>query len=80
MNTKHQAVITSICNYVIHNASLFCLTCMFFLLIVAVSTVGVDAVLDQRVTLPCDIEPTSREDRVYMVLWFRNNTGKPLYR
>jgi hypothetical protein len=52
----------------------------FFLLLFAVSTVGVDAVLGRSVTLPCDIEPTTREDRVYMVLWFRDNAGKPLYR
>ncbi|KAK7865976.1 hypothetical protein R5R35_009404 [Gryllus longicercus] len=45
-----------------------------------VSTVLVDAVLGRSVTLPCDIEPTTREDRVYMVLWFRDNAGKPLYR
>jgi len=53
--------------------------CYFFLL-VTVSTVGVDAVLGRSVTLPCDIEPTTREDRVYMVLWFRDSAGKPLYR
>ncbi|KAJ9592079.1 hypothetical protein L9F63_001388, partial [Diploptera punctata] len=47
---------------------------------VSVSTVGVDAVLGRSVTLPCDIEPSTREDRVYMVLWFRDSAGKPLYR
>lgn len=44
-----------------------------------VSTVGVDAVLGRSVTLPCDIEPTTPVDRVYMVLWFRDSAGKPLY-
>ncbi|XP_063241600.1 hemicentin-2-like [Bacillus rossius redtenbacheri] len=44
------------------------------------SSVGVDAVLGHAATLPCDIEPASREDRVYMVLWFRRGAGKPLYR
>ncbi|XP_021920840.1 carcinoembryonic antigen-related cell adhesion molecule 1-like [Zootermopsis nevadensis] len=50
-----------------------------FVFLECVSSVGVDAVLGRSVTLPCDIEPTTREDRVYMVLWFRDNAGKPLY-
>lgn len=49
-------------------------------LVVTVSTVAVDAVLGRSAALPCDIEPDTREDRVYMVLWFRENAGKPLYR
>lgn len=40
----------------------------------------VEAVLGKTTTLPCDIEPEIQNDRVYMVLWFRENTGKPLYR
>lgn len=44
------------------------------------TTMSVDAVLGRSATLPCDIEPDTREDRVYMVLWFRENAGKPLYR
>ncbi|XP_049786342.1 hemicentin-2-like [Schistocerca cancellata] len=44
-----------------------------------VSTEAVDAVLGRSVTLPCDIEPATREDRVYMVLWFRDDVGKPIY-
>lgn len=51
-----------------------------FVIFVSVSTVGVDAVLGRSVTLPCDIEPTTPVDRVYMVLWFRDSAGKPLYR
>jgi hypothetical protein len=45
-----------------------------------VTTVSVEAVLGKTATLPCDIEPEIREDRVYMVLWFRESAGKPLYR
>ncbi|KFB42107.1 hypothetical protein ZHAS_00009768 [Anopheles sinensis] len=44
-----------------------------------VSTVTVEAVLGKTATLPCDIEPEELNDRVYMVLWFRESAGKPLY-
>ncbi|XP_063233015.1 synaptogenesis protein syg-2-like isoform X2 [Bacillus rossius redtenbacheri] len=44
-----------------------------------VSTVQVDGVLGRSVSLPCDIEPATRDDRVYMVLWFKENAGKPMY-
>ncbi|XP_070492638.1 uncharacterized protein side-III isoform X2 [Chironomus tepperi] len=46
-----------------------------------VSTVSVEAVLGRTATLPCDIDPgpEARDDRVYMVLWFRESAGKPLY-
>lgn len=46
------------------------------------STVSVEAVLGRTASLPCDIEPgpEARDDRVYMVLWFRESAGKPLYR
>ncbi|XP_063218435.1 nephrin-like [Bacillus rossius redtenbacheri] len=45
-----------------------------------VSSVGVEAVLGHSASLPCDIAPSGREDRVYMVLWFREGAGRPLYR
>lgn len=47
---------------------------------VSVTTVGVEAVLGRSTSLPCDIEPDARDDRVYMVLWFREKAGKPLYK
>ncbi|KAG8306619.1 hypothetical protein J6590_043420, partial [Homalodisca vitripennis] len=40
----------------------------------------VSAVLGRGAELPCNIEPSGKEDRVYMVLWFREGAGKPLYR
>ncbi|XP_054262781.1 synaptogenesis protein syg-2-like isoform X2 [Macrosteles quadrilineatus] len=40
----------------------------------------VSAVLGRGAELPCNIKPSGREDRVYMVLWFREGAGKPLYR
>ncbi|KAF7990771.1 hypothetical protein HCN44_000576 [Aphidius gifuensis] len=39
----------------------------------------VKAVLGSAAKLPCDIEPSTRGDGVYMVLWFRNNSVKPIY-
>ncbi|XP_026315160.1 neural cell adhesion molecule 1-like [Hyposmocoma kahamanoa] len=47
-----------------------------------VSTVDVDAVLGRTASLPCDVTPDTKEDRVYMVLWFRAGKasgGKPIY-
>lgn len=40
----------------------------------------VEAVLGKTAKLPCDITPEHKDDRVYMVLWFKENAGKPLYR
>lgn len=51
-----------------------------FWIFIAVGSMDVDAVLGHTATLPCEITPDTREDRVYMVLWFRENSGKPLYR
>lgn len=53
---------------------------IFFILLVILVPTMVEAVLGKTTTLPCDIEPEIQNDRVYMVLWFRENTGKPLYR
>lgn len=39
----------------------------------------VEGVLGHRVELPCDIAANRREDTVYMVMWFRESGGKPLY-
>ncbi|XP_031825598.2 sidestep III isoform X2 [Nomia melanderi] len=44
-----------------------------------VATFEVSAVLGGTARLPCDIEPSTREDRVYMVLWFRDDAVKPIY-
>lgn len=55
-------------------------TNLFDFLLLTVSTVSVEAVLGRSTSLPCDIEPDMRDDRVYMVLWFRESAGKPLYK
>ncbi|XP_011303548.1 nephrin-like [Fopius arisanus] len=44
-----------------------------------IPTSEVNAVLGGSAQLPCDIEPETRGDGVYMVLWFRNNSVKPIY-
>lgn len=40
----------------------------------------VEAVLGKTTNLPCDIESRDRQNVVYMVLWFRKNDDKPIYR
>lgn len=63
-----------------HNWLSLYLTSSLSLLLFTVSTVAVEAVLGRTASLPCDIEPEAKDDRVYMVLWFRESAGKPLYR
>lgn len=62
-----------------NNENSLLILCQLYL-VISVSTITVEAVLGRTVTLPCDIEPDARDDRVYMVLWFRESAGKPLYR
>ena len=33
-----------------------------------------------RADLPCDIAAKSKDDSVYLVLWYRKNSGTPIYR
>ena len=37
------------------------------------------AVKGGRAELRCDIEPPDPRDQVYLVLWYRELAGKPLY-
>ena len=37
------------------------------------------AVRDGKAELPCDINPPDPTDQVYLVLWYRDLAGKPLY-
>ena len=41
---------------------------------------SVQAVLNKKARLPCDIVPQERDDAVSMVLWFKESDGEPLYR
>ncbi|XP_071454107.1 neural cell adhesion molecule 1-like [Hetaerina americana] len=43
-----------------------------------VPPVDVEAVLGRSVQLPCDVTPPGH-DKVYMVFWFRDDAGIPLY-
>ncbi|XP_062126409.1 protein turtle homolog A [Drosophila sulfurigaster albostrigata] len=40
---------------------------------------SVHGVLSRQAMLPCDITPMERDDAVYMVLWFREGDGEPIY-
>ncbi|XP_030370530.1 protein turtle homolog A [Scaptodrosophila lebanonensis] len=40
---------------------------------------SVQGVLGRQAMLPCDITPLERDDAVYMVLWFREGDGEPIY-
>ncbi|XP_059613324.1 neural cell adhesion molecule 2 isoform X1 [Phlebotomus argentipes] len=40
---------------------------------------SVQGVLAKQAMLPCDITPMERDDAVYMVLWFKEGDGEPLY-
>jgi hypothetical protein len=40
----------------------------------------VEAVLHGAADLPCDILPEDAHDDVYLVLWFKGNATKPMYR
>lgn len=51
----------------------------FFLFPVAVKAVDVEGVEGMQVSLPCPLA-ASASDKVYMVLWFRDGVGIPLYR
>ncbi|XP_069683124.1 neural cell adhesion molecule 2 [Periplaneta americana] len=44
-----------------------------------VPIVDVQGVLGRKTVMPCDITPRDRDDTVYMVLWFKEADGEPLY-
>ncbi|KOX78905.1 hypothetical protein WN51_08664 [Melipona quadrifasciata] len=41
---------------------------------------SIQGVAGQRATLPCNIQPREPNDAVSMVLWFKEDSGEPLYR
>jgi hypothetical protein len=51
-----------------------------FLFTFTVPITSVAGVLGKQAMLPCDITPLERDDAVYMVLWFKEGDGEPLYR
>ena len=49
-------------------------------LYVTVPMESIQGVAGQRATLPCNIQPREPNDAVSMVLWFKEDSGEPLYR
>ena len=47
---------------------------------ISVPVRNVDAIIGGKAELPCDIYPSETIDDVYLVLWYRDIAGKPLYR
>ena len=45
-----------------------------------VPIVTINAVLGDKAKLPCDLSPSEPFDDVYLVLWYKQEAGKPLYR
>ncbi|VVC44479.1 Immunoglobulin-like domain,Immunoglobulin subtype,Immunoglobulin V-set domain,Immunoglobulin-like [Cinara cedri] len=46
---------------------------------VTVPLVPVDAVEGRSVKFPCDVSSPNHADKVYMVFWFKDDSGVPLY-
>ncbi|KYN27023.1 hypothetical protein ALC57_03365 [Trachymyrmex cornetzi] len=46
---------------------------------VPVPVESIQGVAGQRTILPCDIQPCDSNDAVSMVLWFKEDSGEPLY-
>lgn len=56
-------------------------TCYLSLFVtVTVPLVPVDAVEGRTVKFPCDVSSDNPADKVYMVFWFKDDSGVPLYR
>ena len=53
---------------------------LFLVLLFAVPVRDVRAVLGEKAELPCDILPADPHDDVYLVLWFKDDATKPMYR
>ena len=46
----------------------------------ALDVTDVVAVSNLKAVLPCDITPPHAQEVVYLVLWYREEEGEPLYR
>lgn len=51
----------------------------FFTIAFTVKTIDKTAVEGRKISLPCPLSAPSR-DKVYMVLWFKNDVKIPIYR
>jgi hypothetical protein len=61
-------------------SGLNCFTLMTQTIFMNTPTTFAAVVLGKQAMLPCDITPLERDDAVYMVLWFKEGDGEPLYR
>lgn len=52
---------------------------LIYYIFISVAAIDVQAVEGKSVTLPCDLKPPGH-DKVYMVFWFQDDAGIPLYR
>ena len=48
--------------------------------LVSVPIIHVEGVKGTKGTLPCDVRVPSKNDKLHMVLWFRDKDGEPIYR
>lgn len=53
---------------------------LVLLFLITVPIEYVDGVLGGRGRLPCDVHVPSRDDKLQMVLWFRDKDAEPIYR
>ena len=53
---------------------------IFFVFIFSVPIRNVEAVLGGIAELPCDVTPEDVHDDVYLILWFKDEASKPMYR
>ena len=40
----------------------------------------IEAVEGHSTQLPCDLSPPNPKEQVYLVLWYRQDEGEPIYR
>lgn len=51
-----------------------------FTVAVSVPVADVMGVLGKKVLMQCDVSTKGGNDNVYMVLWFKESGGEPIYR
>ena len=51
-----------------------------FCFFISVPIKNVEAVLGGIAELPCDVTPEDVHDDVYLILWFKDEASKPMYR
>ena len=49
-------------------------------MVLALDTTSVLAVEGHQSFFPCDLTPPNPDEAVYLVLWYKEDQGEPLYR